>query len=97
MFIRRNSSDTHEKSMHSRSLLKTNLTQEDKDELHIEVEEEEVEEVVSPTTEKLWNASSAISVDISILNVQHGIRKPILLHKEKNNKKKRCCSCHMRR
>ena len=82
--------------MHARSFQKINLAQEDKDEVHTEVEEEEEEKVVSPITKKMWNASSDIGLDILSLNVQYGIRKPILLHKEKNEKKKkRCWSCNM--
>lgn len=96
MFMSKNSSNTQEKNMHARSFLKADLAQEDKDEVHTEVKEEEEDKVVSLITEKIWNASSAISLDILSLNVQYGIRKPILLHKEKNEKKKkRCCSCHM--
>ena len=57
--------------------MKTSLVQEDRVEVHIEVEEEG--EAASPTTNPQWNAISATSWDIFNLSVQAGIRKPTTL------------------
>ena len=73
----KNSSDVQEKNKHSRSVMKTDLMQEDGVEVRTEVEEEED---TSPTTKQQWNALYATSLDIFNLNVQARIRKPTMLN-----------------
>ena len=73
----KNSSGIQEKNKHSRSVMKTDLVQEDGVEVCTEVEEEEDN---NPTTKQQWNALYATSLDIFNLNVQDRIRKPTMLN-----------------